>query len=254
MPTDPTHPALLVSIHDVSPLTLGDARRAVELAQSMGVPERALTLLAIPCHEDRVPLDEHPPVRDWLNRLADRGACVVIHGLTHRMCGATRHPARWLWARGFARGQGEFYLMSEAEATQRISAARTIFRRAGLERGATGFVPPAWLLSPEALRAVRNAEFGFYEQLGGIVHRRAAPRARRLVGFGSLTGIEASATALHSRWQARRAATDLRFAIHPADLDRPVTTAAIRHALKRLLSRLHAMNYREYLGAVAATD
>jgi len=198
-----------------------------------------------------MPLDNHPPTRDWLNRLADRGACVVIHGLTHRMHEATHHPVRWLWAHGFARGQGEFYLASEADASQRISAAKAIFRRAGLERGATGFVPPAWLLSPGALKAVRDAGFGFHEQLGGIVQSGTDPRARKLIGFGSLSGVEASVTALYGRWQARRATTDLRLAIHPADMSRSVTAAAIRRALKLLRSRLHPMNYMDYLGAVA---
>lgn len=247
-------PSLLVSIHDVSPLTLANAQRAVELVQSVGIPKHALTLLVIPRHENRAPLDRDLNARCWLARLADRGASLAIHGLTHRMCGATYHPARWLWAHGFARGQGEFQLMPENDAGHRICEARAIFRRAGLEREAIGFVPPAWLLSPGALMAVRNARFAFHEQLSGIVHRDGHVRARRLIGFGSLSGFEARITALYGRWQARREPTDLRFAIHPADLDRSVTTAAIRRTLTLLLDRLHPMNYTQYLSALAPTN
>jgi predicted deacetylase len=252
MRTGTIPPALLVSIHDVSPLTLPEARRAVDLALSMGVDVRALTVLAIPRHEDRAALDEDPATRDWLNRLADAGACVAIHGLSHRMRGATRHPARWVWAHGFARGQGEFYLLSEEEASERIAAARGIFRRAGLERGPTGFVPPAWLASEGARKAVRDAHFGFHELLGGIVHRGTGVHARRLIGFGSLTGIEAAATALYGRWQARREAADVRLAIHPGDMNRAVTTRAIRRALELLVNRLRPVNYDDYLATMEA--
>jgi len=149
---------------------------------------------------------------------------------------------------------GHPHLISESEAGHRICEARAIFRRAGLDRETIGFVPPAWLLSPGALLAVRNARFAFHEQLSGIVHRGGHARARRLIAFGSLSGFEARITALYGRWQARREPADLRFAIHPADLCRSVTTAAIRRTLTLLLDRLHPMNYTQYLSALAPTN
>ena len=245
-PTLQHEPTLLVSIHDVSPLTIEASRRAVELALSAGVPRSALTLLVIPRHEDRAPLDECLPTRDWVRGLVDGGACLCMHGLTHRMSGRVGTPLQWAWARGFARGQGELFLVDVAECDRRIDAARAVFRRAGLEAHLRGFVPPAWLLSAQALRAVERAGFSFHERLSGIVHHDTV-RARRLIGFGSLTAAEAGLTAGYAYLQSRRPATDTRFAIHPADLERPSSVKAIRTSLRRLLDHLKALNYTDFL-------
>ena len=244
-------PSLLVSIHDISPLTLDLSRRAIELAGAAGVPPSALTLLVIPRHEDRAPLDEHYPTRDWVRGLVDAGACLCMHGLTHLMPGQVRNPWKWALARGFARGQGELLAADTGECAYRLSAAMEIFRRAGLQDDVKGFVPPAWLLSADALEEVKRAGFGFYERFGGIVHRDAI-WARRLVGFGSLTWAEARMTAAYALCQSRLAAADTRFAIHPADLARASSIAAIQACLRRLTANLAAVNYSDFLRAKAA--
>jgi uncharacterized protein len=240
------HPSLLVSIHDVSPLTLEASRRAVELAVSAGVAYSALTLLVIPRHEDRAPLDEHQPTRDWVRGLVDAGACLCMHGFTHQMAGRARNPWQWALARGFARGQGEFFVCDSAECDRRIEAARVVFRRAGLDGKVRGFVPPAWLLSPAAFLAVKGAGFGFYELFTGIVYAGVV-RARRLIGFGSLTWTEASATAGYACLQSHRSPADTRFAIHPADVERPSSVKAIRANLRRLRGNLQPVNYADFL-------
>jgi predicted deacetylase len=244
-----TSPALLVSIHDVSPLTLEASRRAVALVESEGVPARALTLMVIPRHEDRAPLDRHVPTCEWLRKLVDSGATLAMHGLTHRMEGRAWDPWRWALAKGFARGQGEFLLSDSNEFARRLDASRAIFRRAGLDEALSGFVPPAWLLSKAARIEVGRSGFAFHERFSGIVCRDVV-RARRLIGFGSLTGIEARSTAAFGRWQAARAPADTRFAIHPADLARPSTVHAIRLILGAVRDRLNALSYADYLHAL----
>lgn len=239
-------PSLLVSIHDVSPLTVESSRRAVELALSAGVPHSALTLLVIPRHEDRAPLDEHGPTCDWVRSLVDAGACLCVHGFTHQMSGRVRNPWNWALARGFARDQGELFACNVAECERRLEAARDVFRRAGLESMVRGFVPPAWLLSPDALLAVKRARFSFYERFTGIVYGDVI-RARRLIGFGSLTWAEAQATAGYAHIQSRRPPKDTRFAIHPADVGRSSSVEAIRASLRRLLGNLEPMNYMDFL-------
>ena len=239
-------PSLLVSIHDMSPLTIESSRRAVELAVSAGVPRSALTLLVIPRHENRAPLDECVRTRDWVQSLVDDGACLCMHGLTHQMSDRIRNPWQWAWAQGFARGHGELFLSDGVECGRRIDLARSIFRRAGLDRHVSGFVPPAWLISPDALRVVERAGFAFHERLSGIIHRGSI-RARRLIGFGSLNAVEASLTAGYAQVQSRRPAASTRFAIHPADLERQSSVIAIRSSLKRLLACLEPINYTDFL-------
>jgi predicted deacetylase len=239
-------PALLASIHDVSPLTLEASRCSVALIESEGVPIRALTVLVIPRHEDGAPMDRRGPTRDWLRQLADSGACLVMHGLTHRMEGRVRNPWRWALARGFARGQGEFLLSDRNDFARRLEESRAIFRSAGLEEALKGFVPPAWLLSNAARAELSHAGFAFYERLSGIVCRDVV-QARRLIGFGSLTAFEARVTIAYGRWQSLRAPADTRLAIHPADMARTTTADAIRTIVGNLRRRLEPLNYAEYL-------
>jgi predicted deacetylase len=240
-------PALLVSIHDISPLTLEPSRRAVVLAEEAGVGVDALTLLVIPCHEGVAPLDEHQATVDWLRRLSAAGATLVQHGYTHRMPGQQLGPRGLFWAHLFARGQGEFFDLPGDEAARRIEAGRAILGRAGLPARAMGFVPPAWLASKEAAAVIEGAGFPFHERLDGL-HHRGQRRAERVVGFGSLNALEAAATATWASLQVRRRPTDTRFAIHPADLERPASTGAVRRTLRRLLEAHRPLSYAAYLG------
>lgn len=240
-------PALLVSIHDVSPLTLEPCRRALALAEAGGVRREELTLLVIPRHEDRVSIHEHRATVDWLRGIAGDGATLVTHGLTHRMRGRHLDPWGAFWAHAFSRGQGELFRALEADAETRITGARELISRAGLEQALLGFVPPAWLLSRGALAALLRAGFAWYEELGGI--RLGGQRlARRLVGFGSLTAWEAWATGRLAALQARLPPVDTRLAIHPADLERPTSTRAVERTLQALLEGRTARSYGRYLG------
>jgi predicted deacetylase len=243
---DQAPPALLVSIHDVSPLTLKACRRAVDLVAAVGLPLQALTLLVIPCHEDRAPLDEHPDACAWLRDLEAQGAHLIMHGYSHRMSGRCWSPRGLFWAHGFARGQAEFFRLGAAETQKRLDQGKAILVRAGLPNATTSFVPPAWLLSPEAREVVVGEKLDCHEEIGGIVTARGL-HAKRLVGWGSLNSIEACATRRWAALQIRRDPADTRLAIHPADMARPKTVVAIRVALRTLLVRSHPQSYRTFL-------
>ena len=240
-------PALLVSIHDVSPLTLEPSQRAVALAEEVGVARAALSLLVIPHHEGAAALDEHPATVAWLRGLSAAGATLVQHGYTHRMAGRSLGPRGLFWAHLFARGQGEFFNLPGVEAARRIEAGRAILRRAGLEAATMGFVPPAWLASEQAAAVIERSGFPFHERLDGLRHL-GERRAPRVIGFGSLHAVEAVATAAWAALQVRRRPIDTRFAIHPADLARPSSTRAVRRCLARLLEAHRPLSYAAYLG------
>jgi predicted deacetylase len=241
-------PALLVSLHDVSPLTLEDCRQALALLREAGLATSQLTVLAIPRHEDRAPLDRDPDTVRCLRELADGGAQLVMHGLTHRMPGRAYTPAGFVRGHVFARGQGELLLASAQEAERALDEGTEILRRAGLESATRAFVPPAWLLSRAARGVVARAGFDFYEVFGGIVH---GPRLRapRVIGWGSLNAVETVATAVYAWAQTRLPARDTRLAVHPADMRRPLQRRAIAGALARLRDRTRPMSYATYLAA-----
>jgi predicted deacetylase len=241
-------PALLVSLHDVSPLTIEDCRRAVEMLRALGVGAAELTLFVIPHHEGLTTIDAHAPTIEFLRALADAGACLAMHGLTHRMPGRAFSPAGIVRAHIFARGQGELYKSDAADAQRRLDEGAALLRRAGLEDATRAFVPPAWQLSRDARRVVERAGFEFYEMFGGIV-QGGGLRARRLIGWGSLNPIEAVATSIWAGAQSLRAPVDTRLAVHPADMRRPAQARAVTRAISRLLPRMRALNYRAYLQA-----
>jgi predicted deacetylase len=242
----PDRPALLVSLHDVSPLTLPDCERALALLREAGLPPEVLTVLAIPRHEGRAPLDADAATVRFLRELADEGATLVMHGLTHRMPGRAWTPAGFVRGHVFARGQGELLRATAAEATRALEEGADILRRAGLEAATRAFVPPAWLLSPEARAVVEHAGFAFHETFAGIVCGGRL-RAPRVIGWGSLNAVETVATAVYADLQARLPARDTRVAVHPADLRRPSQPRAIARALARLRERTRAQSYETYL-------
>ncbi len=243
------HPAsLLVSLHDVSPLTRASCEEAMALLGDVGIAPSRLTVLVIPNHEGTSPVDRDPPTVRFLRTLADGGARLVMHGLTHRMSGRSWTPRGMFQAHLFARGQGELHNCDAAETARRLDEATAILRRAGLETATRAFVPPAWLLSDAARAVVAGRGFDFYEVFGGIVHG-GDRHARRVIGWGSLGPIEAAATALYADLQSLRTGVDTRLAIHPADLQRPAQRRAIRRTLTRLVPRMRAESYTSYLDA-----
>ena len=121
---------LLVSPHDVSPLTLEACRTAIDLLGNAGIPPPALTVLVVAFHDARIALDEHPPTVELLQALAQQGATLVAHGYTHRMVGRPRTPATKQAAHWFAHSEGEFAACSAAETERRLALADAIFARA----------------------------------------------------------------------------------------------------------------------------
>jgi predicted deacetylase len=243
-------PALLVSLHDVSPLTLESSQEALAIVRAAGLGPADLTVLVIPFHEGRAPLDHDRQTVRWLEGLVGEGATLALHGLTHRM----RERAGlsgWFWGYGFARGQGELYRADQAATERCLEEGLQILERAGLRSAVTGFVPPAWLLSRAALGVVERTGLLFHELMSGIVSG-GAPRARRLIGWGSLTAIESLATSIFARWQTLRAPADTRLAIHPADMRRAGSRRSVARTLARVRERFQPASYAGFLARQTA--
>jgi predicted deacetylase len=244
-------PSLLVSVHDVSPLTWERARQAIDLAVACGVPADALTVLVVPRHEGGPALAANPAFVEWLRGLAARGATLVAHGLTHRMRRPAWLPHRALWAYLFAAGQGEFYTASRDESQAWLETIRADFAAAGLAEALEGFVPPAWLLSRGAREVMLGAGFRFVETMAGI---RVGEQvfARRLIGWGARNRLEALLTSAHARLQVARPLADTRLTIHPPDVRSSICRRSISRSLGALLPRMRPVSYREFLRRAAA--
>ncbi len=238
--------ALLVSLHDVSPITLAACKQAVGLLRKAAFPLESLTVLAIPFHEGQVKLCDHAGTIQFLKQLQDGGATLIMHGLTHRMPKHKFNLCAWPMAYGFARGQSEFYYSTESQAKTSLAASQSIMEKAGFSSAAKRFIPPAWLLSRACLVAVRQADYEFYELLDGI-HWHDRVLAPRLIGWGSLTAIESHLTSTWAHLNSVRSPHDTRLVIHPVDMSRPVSRRSLVQVLSRMCEKLVPVSYSRYL-------
>ena len=245
-------PSLMVSIHDVSPLTWVESRRAVELAQCCGIPLQALTVLVIPEHEGSFELVGYPAFVDWLKELSRGGATLVAHGLTHRMSGSVGSLTQLAWAYGFAAGQAEFYNIGRDRARELLARVKAAFEAVGLGEALSGFVPPAWLLSRAARDELAVWGAAYLESMRGI-ELGAHLFSSRLIGWGARSVIESLLTAFHAELQCLRQVADTRLAVHPRDMTSRVCVRSIARALRRLGPRTEPLSYARYLSRVVAS-
>jgi uncharacterized protein len=166
--------SLIVSLHDVSPLTQSLCERILLDLSELGV--REVSLLIIPNHHGRAPVAQNSPFQRWLTREVDAGHEPVLHGYFHRR--QKRRADPWfskITTEIYTDGEGEFFDLSFDLAKK--SLCDGLADLAFLPRKVTGFVAPAWLLGDAAEQAVRSLGFVYTTRIGCI--RIFKPLARK---------------------------------------------------------------------------
>lgn len=225
--------SIVVSIHDVAPASFTESRRWLEICESYGC---RTSLLVIPgSWRGEGPLMEGEFAR-WLRSAAARGHEVVMHGLNHIAHGSPC-SVHATFGRVVARGCEEFWSVEYADARERVLEGLAAFARVGLRP--RGFVPPGWLLSRQALQALRSTGFEYTTTHRSIF---SLDRERVVNSFaisqrpgGTSAMVAAYATQMVGRLQ-RHLSPVVRVALHPADLTLDICLRAdlalIRGALK----------------------
>ena len=211
--------SLVVSLHDVSPLTRSRCEKILLDLNKLGVHQ--ISLLAIPNHHGRAPVRENSSFQNWLTRQVERGHEPVLHGYLHQR--QKRTGDSWfskLTTEIYTAGEGEFFDLSFDSAARLIGDGLTDL--AFLPRKVVGFVAPAWLLGEPAERAVRSAGFVYTTRVGcvRIFEPFSEIKSRSLVW--STRANWRVATSLC--WNAALAMANsglsvLRVSIHPADVE-----------------------------------
>lgn len=145
---------LCVVLHDVAPAHRAACERLREALHRLG--DFPVTLLAVPRF--------HGQGRDagferWLCARAEAGDEVALHGFTHRDDGQARGIVDRLRREVYTRGEAEFWDLPFDAAAERLQAGRAWLQALGLRPA--GFVAPAWLLGPQAWRALRAQDFEY---------------------------------------------------------------------------------------------
>jgi predicted deacetylase len=158
--------AVVVSLHDVSPMTRGTCDAMLRELEGIGIQK--VSLLVIPDHHGKGHFLKDRPFCDWLRDRVNRGCEPVIHGYHHRRQRRSGEGflTRWI-TRSYTADEGEFYDLSEEEARARVEKAKKEFGEIGLMPD--GFIAPAWLLGPDAERGARRAKIRYTVRLGGVI-------------------------------------------------------------------------------------
>ncbi|MFZ4682521.1 MAG: DUF2334 domain-containing protein [Terrimicrobiaceae bacterium] len=238
-------PVLVVSIHDVSPLT--QKRVADMLADLADLGVDRTSLLVIPDHHHKAPILEDAGFCSWLRETADRGHEVVLHGYYHlRPKGGGLRGA--LTTEVYTAGEGEFYDLSEEEAAARLEKGLREFQTAGFHP--KGFIAPAWLLGEKAEAAVKAAGFDYTTRLKNFKNLKTGcvDDSQSLV-WSVRAGWRRVASLWWNASLVRRLGdvTLLRFGLHPPDWDHPAIKRQILQLLRAALAGREAITYEDWL-------
>jgi len=242
----PHHPAagkaLIVSIHDVSPITW---RTVVSMmAELRGIGVKHLSLLVIPNHHHRAHFLDDKAFCAWLSGQTEDE--IVIHGYHHlRKRKASERIGSKLITRVYTTDEGEFYDLGREEALQAVSLAQKEFGQLGLHP--TGFIAPAWLLSKQAEDALRTLGFAYTTRLGSVVNLidgRAFPSQSMVYSVRNRWRRMASLAWNAFLFQRLKRAPLMRVGIHPPDFSHPAIWRQIIGNISRALEERVSMTYQ----------
>lgn len=212
---------LVISLHDVSPLTWEPSRRILDELRKQGVS--AVSLLVIPDHHRRGHFRESPDFCSWLRQQVMEGCEAVIHGYYHQRAERAGETLRdRMITRRYTAGEGEFYDISHEEAKALVQRAKDDFSAINLQP--TGFIAPAWLLSEPGENAIRDLGISYTTRLQGVwdLKRGEVARSQSLC-WSVRAAWRRGVSLLWNAFLFHRLASKrlLRVAIHPIDLAHP---------------------------------
>ncbi len=239
--------SLVVSLHDVSPLSQEACDKILRELHALGV--RQTSLLVVPDHHHRAPFLHRPEFCSWLEAQHAKGHEMVIHGYFHQRARRGGETARAkFFTRFYTADEGEFYDISEPDAHELVRKARYEFAQLGLHP--VGFIAPAWLLSSAAENALRALQLAYTTRLGtvndlknGRVHHSQSLVWSVRSGWRRAMSVRWNA-ALHQRLRANPL---LRLSIHPPDFSHAKIREQIRALISRALADRKAITYHDWV-------
>lgn len=261
-------PVFVLSIHDVSPLTRNRVEMMLADLERVGVGRTSL--LVIPNHHHKAPMGEDPEFCQWLRDRAAAGHEMVLHGYYHlrgrveaasgRLPGEKRPEVASTMAMRdrlitevYTAGEGEFYDLSEGEAFVRLERGLADFCQAGLTP--RGFIAPAWLLGPEAERAVKKAGLAYTTRLKSFKDLESGREdASQSLVWSVRAGWRRTVSLAWNALLVRRLRGNplLRMGLHPPDWDHPAIRRQILRLAAAALAGREVMTYDEWLSRVRA--
>jgi predicted deacetylase len=239
--------AVVVSIHDVSPLTR--ERTEAILGDLRGAGCGRVSLLVVPDHHGRGRISQDGEFGEWLRAKVAEGHEAVLHGYRHlRERSEGDGWGRRLVTEHYTAGEGEFFDLERSEARRRLDMGISELSACGV--AAAGFIAPAWLLGAEAEQAVREAGFEYTTRIGTVVDFKggATHRARSLV-WSVRAGWRRVCSLVWNRalFAKLSGAPLVRIGIHPPDWDHGAVRRQVLGITGAALAGRTAMTYQQWL-------
>lgn len=241
--------ALVVSLHDVSPLTRNRCQRILEDLREIGIA--TTSLLVIPNHHRKAPLPEHPDCAEWLRQRIAFGDEAVLHGYYHQRPSRKKESLRSrLITNYYTAGEGEFFDLTTDAAAHLLREGRSLFKECGLCPPA-GFIAPAWLLGDAALKAVQGQGFLYTTYLNRILplSQGAAPEKSQSLVWSVRAGWRRLLSLAWNQLLFARLsdARVLRIGLHPPDWNHPAIRRQILSLARRALVRRQPTSYEHWV-------
>ncbi|HBB99852.1 MAG TPA: DUF2334 domain-containing protein [Pseudomonas sp.] len=226
--------ALTLVLEDGAAETWLEYRPFVEAVDTIGgVP---ITWLVVPDFHQRNPLERQPEFCRLLDRRAQRGDELVLHGCYHAdLEPAPKTPRDWFMRRVYTH-EGEFYCLDEQAAGERLAHGLELFRRQ--QWPLHGFVAPAWLMSEGTRRVLAGSGLTYTSDPG---HLYLLPDFTPIVAPGLVWSARSpwrrGVSWLVSERQLRqsRQAPLLRLGLHPVDMRHEFSRRYWLDVLERML-------------------
>jgi predicted deacetylase len=244
--------AVVISIHDVSPLTWKRTEVILNDLKIAGVGR--VSLLVIPDHHGRGLVSAEKDFAAWIKAQSAQGHEIVLHGY-HHLRESRREDGvfKRLVTRSYTAGEGEFFDLAKPEATRLLDLGRASLDACGVS--CTGFIAPAWLLGEGAEAAVRDAGFEYTTRISTVVDfvTGAVHRSRSQV-WSVRAAWRRSCSLVWNRllfqMTANRPLT--RIGIHPPDWDHPRIREQILQIARNALAGREARTYEGWLARTRA--
>lgn len=239
--------ALVVSLHDVSPLTRTRCERIVEELVALGVTRTSL--LVIPNHHDRGHVRADVVLCNWLRARAAEGHEIVTHGYFH-LRPQRRHESlvQKFTTRIYTANEGEFFDLDRAQAATLVRRGNAELRELGLDP--RGFIAPAWLLSSEAEDALCDLGCEYTTRLRNVTDLRTReehPSQSLCWSVRAAWRRSASIVWNAAFYRRLRETPLLRISIHPPDIDHPAIWRQIRRLITDALRTRASMTYLDWI-------
>jgi predicted deacetylase len=244
--------SLVVSLHDVSPLTQPLCEEILSSLFELGA--RQTSLLVIPNHHGRAPVAENKAFQSWLREKVDAGHEPVLHGYFHRR--QKRKADSWLsrlTTEVYTAGEGEFYDLTFDLAAKLL--CHGLSDLGFLPRKPVGFVAPAWLLSDAAEHAVQSADFLYTARIGYIRIFKLSQqlKSRSLVWSTRVAWRTVSSLYWNKILQlATNDAPVVRVSIHPGDARQPAIWRQISQIIAAMLRTRECLTYERLVQRLIA--